>query len=99
MANLQQLLEQKAAIEKQIAEARQNEVKDAIARARAIIDQFGLTAADLFGGGKRGRKAGGSGGGKVAPKYRDPATGATWTGRGRTPKWMEGKNKDAFLIK
>ncbi len=98
MANLQQLLEQKAAIEKQIADARQNEIKDAVARARAIIDQYGLTAADVFGGAKRGRKAGG-GGGKVAPKYRDPATGAAWTGRGRTPKWMEGKNKDAFLIK
>ncbi len=97
MANLQQLLEQKAAIEKAIADARQNEIKDAIARARAIIDQFGLTAEDLFGG-KRGRKSGG-GGGKVAPKYRDPATGATWTGRGRTPKWMEGKNRDAYLIK
>lgn len=97
MANLQQLLEQKAELDKQIAEARQNEIKDAIARARAIIDQFGLTVDDLFGG-KRGRKAGG-GGGKVAPKYRDPATGATWTGRGRSPKWMEGKNKEAFLIK
>lgn len=99
MANLQQLLEQKAAIEKQIAEARQNEIKDAVARARAIIDQFGLTAEDLFGGKRSARKATGGGGGKVAPKYRDPATGATWTGRGRTPKWMDGKNRDAFLIK
>ena len=24
----------------------------------------------------------------VAPKYRDPVTGATWTGRGKQPKWL-----------
>ncbi len=24
----------------------------------------------------------------VAPKYRDSATGATWTGRGKQPKWL-----------
>lgn len=25
----------------------------------------------------------------VDPKYRDPKTGATWSGRGRTPLWVE----------
>ena len=25
---------------------------------------------------------------KVVPKYRDPASGATWSGRGKIPKWM-----------
>lgn len=25
----------------------------------------------------------------VAPKYRDSATGTTWTGRGKKPKWVE----------
>jgi DNA-binding protein H-NS len=34
----------------------------------------------------------------VAPKYRDPATGKTWTGRGRAPTWLEGKDKVKFLI-
>jgi DNA-binding protein H-NS len=35
---------------------------------------------------------------KVAPKYKDPETGATWTGRGISPKWLAGKNKADFLI-
>lgn len=40
---------------------------------------------------------------KVAPKYRDPDSGATWTGRGRAPAWVvkaeqEGKSRDNFLI-
>ena len=25
---------------------------------------------------------------KVSPKFRNPAGGETWTGRGRTPKWV-----------
>jgi DNA-binding protein H-NS len=31
-------------------------------------------------------------------KYRDPATAATWSGRGRVPNWIAGKNRDEFLI-
>jgi len=39
----------------------------------------------------------------VAPKYLDPETGNTWTGRGKPPRWLSdaeqaGKNRDAFLI-
>ena len=26
---------------------------------------------------------------KVAPKFQDPVTGATWTGRGKCPKWFD----------
>ncbi|CAG9239997.1 Low-complexity acidic protein [Paraburkholderia caribensis] len=37
--------------------------------------------------------------GPQAPKYRDPATGATWSGRGRAPAWLAGaKDRTAFLI-
>jgi DNA-binding protein H-NS len=35
----------------------------------------------------------------VPTKYRDDATGQTWTGRGRAPKWLEGKDKNQYLIK
>lgn len=39
----------------------------------------------------------------VAPKFRDPSTGATWTGRGKQPKWLAaaiqgGKKLDNFRI-
>lgn len=42
-------------------------------------------------------------GSKLPPRYRDPATGATWSGRGRPPRWIvaaeaEGKSRDEFLI-
>ena len=40
---------------------------------------------------------------KVAPKYKDPQSGATWSGRGLAPKWLAEKEKAAakreeFLI-
>jgi len=39
----------------------------------------------------------------VAPKYRDSATGTTWTGRGKQPKWLAaaikgGKKLEEFKI-
>lgn len=33
------------------------------------------------------------------PKYRDPATGKTWSGRGKRPNWFDADRADAFLIK
>lgn len=39
----------------------------------------------------------------LVAKYKNPFTGETWTGRGKTPKWMvelieQGKSKEDFLI-
>ena len=43
------------------------------------------------------------GAGKVPVKYRNPATGESWSGRGLRPRWVllamdEGKTQDEFLI-
>jgi DNA-binding protein H-NS len=35
---------------------------------------------------------------KVAPKYRDPNTGKTWSGRGVRPTWMNGSDPEQFRI-
>ena len=45
------------------------------------------------------RKPRRSKGEKVAAKYRNPETGDTWTGRGREPGWIKGKNRDEFALK
>jgi len=37
-------------------------------------------------------------GGTVAAKFRNPETGDTWTGRGREPTWIKGKNREEFRI-
>lgn len=37
--------------------------------------------------------------GPQVPKYRDPVTGATWSGRGRAPAWLaDAKDRTAFRI-
>lgn len=97
MPTLQELLAQRDALNKQIAEKREHEIAEAIAKARALISEYELTENDLFGG-KRAAKKEGKETGKVAPKYRDTATGATWTGRGKAPRWLDGKDRNQFLI-
>jgi len=88
MPTVAELLAQKAAIEKQIADAQREEKASAIAQVRALMAQHGLTVADLgtrSAASPRSPKAGG----KVAPKYRNASTGETWSGRGLQPKWLK----------
>lgn len=94
MATLAELIAQKEALEEQIKQRRQTELKEAIAQVKTIIESYGLTVNDLFGKAKATRKSSGT----VAAKYRDPQTGATWSGRGHSPKWLKGKNAADFLI-
>ncbi|MGC5802978.1 H-NS histone family protein [Ralstonia pseudosolanacearum] len=94
MATYKELLAQKAKLEEQLEGARIKELEAVIQQVRQIVAEYDLTAEDIGLTSKRG-----SVGKKktVAPKYRDPKTGATWTGRGRAPAWL-GKNRDKFLI-
>jgi len=97
MTTLNELMKQKMALEIQIAQALSEGKSKAIAEASALIRDFELTEQDVFGGAKRARAANAKKG-TVAPKYKDPMTGATWTGRGKTPKWLDGKDRSQFAI-
>jgi len=92
MTAYKELLARKAGLDAQIASA-QTEVKaKAVTEARALIAEHGLSAADVFPApGKKTASVG-------APKYRDPASGATWTGRGKPPNWINGKERGQFLV-
>lgn len=87
MPTLQELLAQKAALEKQIEEVRREDRASAIAQVKALMAQHGLTAADLVMKPVQPRASSRSGG-KVAAKYRNQETGETWSGRGLKPKWL-----------
>lgn len=102
MTSLQDLLAQRAEIEKKIADAQREERSAAIAKVKSLMAEFGLTAADIAGKSitPRGPKVGGS---KVAAKYRNAATGETWSGRGLQPKWLKaalaaGRKLEDFTI-
>lgn len=79
------LVAQRAALDARIEAARKAEIGEALATIRQLISEFGLTAEDVF---PAARKSGALKGATVAPKFRDPATGSTWTGRGKPPLWI-----------
>jgi DNA-binding protein H-NS len=93
MANpsLSDLLAQKAELEKQIAETQRNERAEAVAQVRALMTQYGLTLADIGSRSAAAPRQAGSAKpkAKVAPKYRDEASGQTWSGRGLQPNWLK----------
>ena len=95
MSSYKELLKQREALEQKINEARRNELSEAVSQVRALVTEFGLTAQDVFPAGKARSASAGS---KVAPKYRNPATGQTWTGRGKAPSSIQNENREQFAI-
>ena len=96
-ATLKELLDQKAALEQKISELRASEMASAISKIHELIEEFGLTQEDIFTrtSSAKARKTSTA---KVPPKYRDPVSGKTWSGRGLAPKWLAGRDKSEFLI-
>ncbi|WP_323123791.1 H-NS histone family protein [Burkholderia alba] len=87
-------------MQEKAAEVRAAEIKEVIADVRAKVAAYGLTEKDVFGRQRAGstpssRKATAP----SVPKYRDPKSGATWSGKGRAPAWIAAvKNRTRFLI-
>ena len=95
MASYAELQAQIKELEQKAAAARSAELADAKARIIELMNTYGLTTADLSAGAGKSKfnktKS-------VAAKYKDPVSGATWTGRGRAPLWLKDKDRDTYLI-
>ena len=106
-----------ADLQKKLAAAESSKAP-AIKKVKALMKKLGVTIEDLAGKPdsvdpgtrRRGRPRKGAadkpaksaGSRKVAIKYRDEK-GNTWTGRGKTPRWLveaekAGKSRDAFKV-
>lgn len=96
MSSYKELLQQRDELEKKIQDARQRELTEAVSKVRALVEEHGLTAADVFPPARAARSGGA--GAKVAPKYKNPQTGETWTGRGKAPKWIQDQDRSQFEI-
>lgn len=90
-----ELLRQREELDQRIEEVRKSEMVAAIAQVRQIVAEFDLTPEDVFSSRAPRSSTKGT---VVAPKYRNPETGQTWSGRGKAPKWIEGKIRDQFVI-
>ncbi|TCW83936.1 DNA-binding protein [Burkholderia sp. SRS-46] len=97
MPSYRDLKAQIQTLQKQAELARTHELAIAVKDIQKMIAEFDLRPEDLFGELKfkprRTKRRG-----RVAPKYRDPESGALWSGRGREPLWIAGRQRDEFLI-
>ncbi len=99
MTSYKELQSQIERLQKEAEQARKNEIAAAIAEIHAKMKDYDLSPEDLgFGAGAAKRKPLKATRRPVAPKYRNITTGETWSGRGKPPKWMAGRDKAQFLI-
>ena len=99
-----------AKLEKQAEVFLKQELEVVIKKAKALIEQYGLTAEDLGLSTSKAAKPAKGAGKKVKaakpagiPLYADPVSGKTWTGKGKQPNFIvdalkKGKSKEDFLI-
>lgn len=97
MTTYKELLQQREALEQRIVEAKERELAAVIAEIKQKMSDYGISATDL-GLTRVTKVSKGHTRASVAPKFRDSISGSTWSGRGKPPKWIAGKNRDDFLI-
>jgi len=88
--SLKELLAAKAALDMEIAKARTSAADAALSKVQKLVTDFGFTQQQVFPYIPEKTSA--------PAKYRDPATGATWTGRGKPPNWIKDQDREDFLI-
>jgi DNA-binding protein H-NS len=82
----------------QAEQVKAEERQKTIDTVRVMISTYGITARDLGLDKAPKVKTGPKPGNKVVPKYRDPASGVTWSGRGKTPRWINGADRSQYAI-
>lgn len=98
MSRYKELQEQIAALQKQAEEARKQEMASVVAEIKAKMAEYGITMEDLESAVRgKGRRKASSG----VAKYRNPATGEQWSGKGRKPGWLvqaleQGRSMEEF---
>lgn len=89
-AKREKLMAELAALDKDYEALRSEERAGVLAKVREMMAEWNFTPNELLGRTPAQRRAGkGIPTGKVAAKYKDPKTGATWSGRGRKAAWLE----------
>ena len=89
MSKINELIAARVELEKRIAEMQRDARAMNIAKVRAVMAEYGVTAADIKGKSTAGRASTAvKPRGNAAIKYRNAATGDTWAGRGRPLVWL-----------
>jgi DNA-binding protein H-NS len=91
-------MKKKEDLEREILEEQERFRLEGIEKVKEIIHQYGLDIGDVFPQYAIKTKPIKASTKKVAPKYRNPLSGETWTGRGKEPLWIARKDRNLFLI-
>ncbi|AGR68836.1 BphA [Burkholderia pseudomallei 305] len=83
---------QKTRLEKEAENSRLEAEKRICERVREIMAEYGIDVEVRAGGSKRETRR------HAVPRYWNPETGQTWSGRGAEPKWIVGKDRSRFLL-
>lgn len=94
MATYKELQDQIAKLKQDAEEVRQQEIEGAISKIKSLMNDYGISVQDLE---TSGRKKGGKASSASNVQFKDES-GNTWSGRGRMPAWLKGKDKEQFRI-
>jgi DNA-binding protein H-NS len=95
MATYKELQDQIAKLQMDAEEARSKEIEGALGQIKALMEEYGLTVEDI---GSLSKKKGPKASQKTSVQFKDDA-GNTWSGRGRMPAWLKGKDKEQFRVR
>ncbi|KAI3592072.1 hypothetical protein D9X30_2957 (plasmid) [Cupriavidus sp. U2] len=98
--SISSLLAQLASINAQLERLRATEVPRVVAEIQQLMQEYDLSVDDIARKPKveaAARAVPAAAKAAPLPRYRDPKTGRTWSGRGRAPAWL-GKKPERFLI-
>ena len=97
----QELVAQRKELDARIAAAKKAESAEAMKQIVGLMQTYDITAEAVAKATAKSAKAkapktskdadgnASDGRAKVAPKFQDPVSGKTWTGRGKQPKWFD----------
>ena len=95
MTSYAEYVEQIAKLQSLAEAARKDELSGAIKTIKDMMQLHGITVEDLAGGSRaKSVKVKSS----VPAQFKNSETGETWTGHGRAPRWLDGKDREQFRI-
>ncbi|ATF34196.1 MULTISPECIES: H-NS histone family protein [Burkholderia] len=97
MTTYEELKAQLDALNREAEAAKQREISKVLLDIREAVLRYEIRPEQIFPTWTRLRSPD-KRRGPLPPKYRNPMTGETWSGRGRVPKWMVNKPREEFRL-
>jgi DNA-binding protein H-NS len=93
------LLAEKEALDKQLVAAQEMETRHVLREIVQKMREYNISLNELMGGKPAAQVVTNPElQSEPVAKYRDPVSGSTWSGRGRAPHWIAGKDREAFVV-